>query len=88
VQASFHKQYKGKAKSMTIRSNFLLAAGSALVLALPAVAMAQADQAGQTATKSYPPCSATVTDSCMQHHGSHAKGHSAKPVHHKAHKKG
>lgn len=73
---------------MTNCKTFLLAAGAALALALPAAAQAQADQAPDGA-KAYPPCSATVTDGCMQHGGgSHAKTHHAKPAHHKASRKG
>jgi hypothetical protein len=86
---------------MTIRKDFLIAAGAALILALPGAALAQAQaepptpvppadpvmsapaqsesapaaaqapatDAAAGAAKEYPPCSATVTDSCVQRGG-------------------
>ena len=97
---------------MTIRKAALIAAGSALILAFPAAALAQADPnpsapmpttdptmaapaasapasaAAQPpvtdtagATKDYPRCSATVTDSCVQ--GGGAKAHHGKSARHK-----
>jgi hypothetical protein len=67
---------------MTIGKHFLIAAGAALMFALPAAAQAQADQpaaaanqsaaaaaapaADTSAAKDYPRCSKTVTDSCVQ----------------------
>lgn len=72
---------------MTISRRILTAAGAALALALPAAAEAQQAEEG---AKDYPPCSATVTDNCMQHEGgAHAKAahHARHALHHRmAHK--
>ena len=49
----------------------------------PAAAVAdQAPAADTAATKDYPPCSATVTDGCVQRGGG-AKAHRGKAVRHK-----
>jgi hypothetical protein len=108
---------QGKDEIMTIRKDFLIAAGAALMFALPAALQAQADQpapppaAGQPApmpepaaaasqsaaaaaapappadsgaTKDYPRCSKTVTDSCVQSEGgSQSKAHRSKSSHRK-----
>ncbi len=67
---------------MTNRNRILVAA--AFALALPAAAWAQPDQtsADQPAAHTYPMCSATVTDNCMQHGASHAARH-MKAAHHR-----
>lgn len=71
---------------MTNRNRILVAA--AFALALPAAAWAQPDQApaDQSAARTYPMCSATVTDSCMQRGASHARhmkaAHHRKSAHH------
>jgi hypothetical protein len=78
---------------MTIPKTLFL--GAALAVSLAGAAQAQDDQ---SSAKAYPPCSATVTDNCMQHEGGghramghragrghHARGHRARhPTHHSA----